>query len=85
MHTLWYIFKGGKWQYKHIHTVWRGVLWSETREDSESDEQNADKTEEYSIMPPVFSLEETDALDSENESYYEPMSTEMLEDIHDRS
>ena len=36
-------------------------------------------------MPLLLRVEETDALDSGNESDDEPMYTEMLEDILDRS
>ena len=36
-------------------------------------------------MPPLLSLEETDALDSGYKSYDDPMSTEMLEYIRDGS
>ena len=36
-------------------------------------------------MPPLISEEEMDAMDSVDESEDEPMSTEMLEDIHDGS
>ena len=36
-------------------------------------------------MSPLLILEETDALDSGDESDDEPMSTEMLEDIRDGS
>ena len=43
-----------------------------------------DKSYDDSIMPPLLSEEEIDAMDSSNESDDESMSTEMLEDIHDR-
>ena len=36
-------------------------------------------------MPPLLSEEEMGATDSDDESYDEPISTEMLEDIRDRS
>ena len=36
-------------------------------------------------MPPLLSKEEMDAMDSDNDSDYDPISTEMLEDICDRS
>ena len=35
-------------------------------------------------MPPPISEEEMDEMDSGDESEDEPMSTEMLENIHDR-
>ena len=38
-----------------------------------------------SIMPPLHSEEETDAMDSGDESYHDPIPTEMLKDIHYRS
>ena len=36
-------------------------------------------------MPPLISKEEMDTMDSGYESYDEPMSTKMLEDIRDGS
>ena len=36
-------------------------------------------------MPPLISEEEMDVIDSGDESYDEPMSKEVLEDIRDRS
>ena len=36
-------------------------------------------------MPPLISEREMDAMDSGDESEYEPMSMEMLEDIRDGS
>ena len=36
-------------------------------------------------MPPLISEEEMDAVSSGDESDAEPISTEMLEDIHDNS
>ena len=36
-----------------------------------------------SIILPILRLEESNALDSDDESDDEPMSTEMLEDIRD--
>ena len=56
-----------------------GYLLSEAREDAESDNEINDD----SIMPPLLTLEEIDALDSGDDSDDEPMSTEMLEDIRD--
>ena len=50
-------------------------LWSETREDAES----GDESDDNSIMPPLLSEEEMDAMDSGYESDNEPMPTEMLE------
>ena len=58
-----------------------GYLLSKTRKDAESgDESNGD-----SIMSPLLSEEEMDVMDYGDESDDEPMSMEMLEDIHDRS
>ena len=54
-----------------------GNIWSETCDNEES----GDKYDGDSIMPPLIRKEETDAMDSGDESEYEPMSTEMLEDI----
>ena len=54
-----------------------GGLLYETHEDAESgDEYNGD-----TIMPPILSLEEMDALNSGDGSDDEAISTEMLEDI----
>ena len=36
-------------------------------------------------MPSLISRDEIDAMDYSDDSYDEPMSTEMLEDIRDRS
>ena len=56
-----------------------GNLLSETRNNAESgDEYDAD-----SIMPSLIRKEETDAVDSGDESDDEPISTEMIEDIRD--
>ena len=63
----------------------KGNIWSETREDVESDDKSSDEYDDDSIMPPLLSVEETNALDYGNESDHDPMSTEMLEDIHDGS
>ena len=58
-----------------------GGLLSETRNNSES----GDKSNYNSIIPPLLSKEEIDAMDSGYESYYDPISTEMIEDIRDGS
>ena len=58
-----------------------GNLLSETRNDAESGENSDD---DY-IMPPLLSKEEMDAMDYDNESDGDPMTTEMLGDIHDGS
>ena len=52
-------------------------LLSETSKDVES----GDKSNDGLFMPPLISKEEMDAMDSENESDDEPMSTDMLKDI----
>ena len=62
-----------------------GNLWSETCEDAESNDKSGDKSDDNSIMPPLLSLEESNVLDSRNESDDEPMSTKMLEEIRDGS
>ena len=56
-----------------------GGLWYETREDAESGEESDDN----SIMPPLISEEEIDAIDSGDESDHDLISTDMLEDIRD--
>ena len=57
--------------------VEEGNLLYENRNDAESgDGSNGD-----SIMPPLLSEEEMDAMDSGDESDDDPMSTQMLEDI----
>ena len=58
-----------------------GNLLSETSEDAEID----DKSDDDSIMPPLLSLEEMDAIYYGDESDHDPISMEMLEDIRDRS
>ena len=56
-------------------------LLSETREDAES----GDESKDDSNIPPLFSKEEMDAMNSGDESDDEPMPTDMLEDICDGS
>ena len=58
-----------------------GNLLSETRDNAEI----IDKSDDNSIMPPLLSEEEIYAMDHGDESDDEPMSTEILEDIHDGS
>ena len=48
-----------------------GDLLSESRNNAES----GDKSDENSIMPPLISEEEIDAMDSGNESDHDPIST----------
>ena len=45
--------------------------------------KNGDEPDDDSNMPPLLSEEEMDAMDYDDESYDEPMYTEMLEDIRD--
>ena len=40
-----------------------------------------DESDDDSIMPPLCSDKEMDVMDYGDDSYHEPMSTEMLEDI----
>ena len=58
-----------------------GNLLYETWDNAESGE----KSDDGSIMQPLFSEEEMDGIDSVNESEDEPMSTDMLEEICDGS
>ena len=58
-----------------------GNLVSETSNDAESSE----KYDDNSIIPPLLSKEEMDAMDSGDKSDDDPMSTEMLEFIRDGS
>ena len=51
-----------------------GGLLSETGDDVET----GDEYDDDSIMPPLLSIEEMDAMYSGDESNYEPMSTDML-------
>ena len=60
-------------------------LLYETSEYIESDDKIGDKFDDNSNIPPLLSLEETDALDSGDESDDKPISTEMLEEICDGS
>ena len=55
----------------------KGNLLSETNDDDKS----GDEFDDNSIMAPLISEEEMDAMDSGDESEDEPMSTEMLGDI----
>ena len=55
-----------------------GGLLSETREYSEIDDESGDEYDDDSIMPPLIIVEETNALDSVDESDDEPMSTDIL-------
>ena len=58
-----------------------GGLSSETRDDAES----GNKSDNNSAMPTLISEEEMDAMDSDDESDDDPISTQMLEDIRDGS
>ena len=58
-----------------------GNLLSETRKNAES----GDESDDDSIMPPLLSKEEIDAMDSGDETDDDPISTQMLENIRDRS
>ena len=42
-------------------------LLSETREDAESDDKSGDETDDDSIIPPLLSVEEMNAMDSGHE------------------
>ena len=55
-----------------------GGLLSGTHDDAESGNDN-------SIMPPLLSEEDMDAMDSGNESDHDIISPEMLEEIRDGS
>ena len=50
-----------------------------------NDAENGDDSNENSILPPLMSKEEMDAMDSGDESDHDIMSPEMLEDIYDVS
>ena len=58
-----------------------GNLLSKNHDDAEC----GDESDDDSIMPPLISEEEMDAMDSGDESEYETISTEILEDICDGS
>ena len=58
-----------------------GTLVSETRKDAEI----GDESDDDSIMIPLISEEEMDAMDSGEESDHDHISTETLEDIRDGS
>ena len=47
--------------------------------------ESGDKSDDDSIMPPLISKEEMDAMDSDDESDHDLISTDMLEDIRDGS
>ena len=48
-----------------------------------NDTESGDKSNDESIMPPLLSEEDMDAMDSGDESDHDIISTEMLEDIRD--
>ena len=56
-------------------------ILSETHNNAEISEES----DEDSMIPPLPSKEEMDTMGSVNESYHDPISTEMLEDIYDGS
>ena len=56
-----------------------GNILTKTRNNAES----GDKSDDDSIIPPLINEEELDAMDYGDESYDEPMYTDMLEDISD--
>ena len=58
-----------------------GNILTKTYNDAESGAES----ENDSIMPPLLIKEETDTMDSDDESDHDPISTEMLEDICDGS
>ena len=58
-----------------------GNILTKTRNNSEK----CDKSNDDSIMQPLLSEEEINAIDYGDESYHDHISTEILEDIHDRS
>ena len=49
------------------------------------DAESGDESDENSIIPPLLSKEEMDAMDSCDESDHDIISMEMLENIRDRS
>ena len=61
--------------------VEEGSLLSETCDNAEM----IDESNDNSIIPPLIREEEMDEMDSRDESDDEPTSTEMLQDIRDRS
>ena len=48
-----------------------------------NNEESGDKYDDDSIMPSLLGEEDMGAMISVNESDHDPVSTEMLEDIHD--
>ena len=57
-----------------------GNILTKARNDAES----GDVSDNDSIMPPLMSEEEIDAMDSDDESDNNNISTEILEDIRDK-
>ena len=53
-------------------------LVSETHEDAESDDKSGDESDDDSIISPLLSVEEMDAMEYGNDSDDEPVSTKML-------
>ena len=61
--------------------IGEGYILTKPRKNAESGNESGD----YSIMPPLLSKEEMDAMDYGNDSYHDIISTEMLENIRDGS
>ena len=58
-----------------------GNILTKTRNDAEI----GDESDDNSILPPLLREEEMDAMDSDDDSYHDLISTEMLENIRDGS
>ena len=76
IYTLCYVFKGTNFQYNHVAQFEEGNISTKTHNNVESDDDD-------SIMSPLLSEEDMDAMDSDDESDHYLISTEILEDIRD--
>ena len=58
-----------------------GNIWTKTR----NDEERRDESYDNSIIPPLLRKEGMDAMDSGDKSEHDNISTEMLENIYEKS
>ena len=79
VYTLYYVFKGETGNIITFTQFEEGGILTKTR----NDEESIDKSNDNSIMPPLLSKEEIDAMDSGDESNQDHISMKMLEDIWD--
>ena len=76
-----YVFEKTNWNKITFTQFEEGNILTKTSNDAERGE----KSDDESIMPPLLSKEEMDTMDSGNDSDHGIISTEMFENICDRS